>query len=141
MDIPKITQQLKDQYPNKNIVITNPHKPTEIICDIKPTSEHIEFSEAIAVVDEIRPHYHKMLTETYEILQGELTLHLEDETQQTVVRVLKTGEKATIDPNVIHWGFGNETWIRVSSKPGWTPQDHILTHGEDEMSRLELDSD
>lgn len=134
MNVQKVTAKLKKRYPGKSVVITDPNNPTEIICETKPTEEHPKWSEAIAVVDKIRPHYHNILTETYEILEGKLTVYLSGEKHD----VLK-GNSITIKPKVVHWAEGNEVWFKVYSKPGWTPEDHILVYEDKEASRKEID--
>jgi len=67
MNVQRIVKELEKKYPGKNIVLNTPAATTEIICETLPGDD---YSEAIAVVDSIRPHYHKELTETYEILKG-----------------------------------------------------------------------
>ncbi|MBI5151853.1 MAG: cupin domain-containing protein [Candidatus Pacebacteria bacterium] len=132
MKINKIIEQMTQKYPGKKIIITDPTNPGEIICETEPTEAHPDWSEAIAVIDYTRLHYHRAVTETYEVLSGELDMVIQEKT-----RHLKTGETITIPPNTRHKAFGRETLIRVSSKPGWTPEDHILvTDGKDVSRRI-----
>jgi hypothetical protein len=121
MNIQKVINQLKKQYPGKKIIKNNPKKPTEIICEIDPTTNHPDYSVAIAVIDKSTSHYHKFLTEEYEILKGKLILVKEGKKY-----VLKESEKHTIKPGTLHFAVGKETWVRVTAKPGWTKKDHIL---------------
>lgn len=131
MNTKKVLTELKEKYPGKNVVINTPDEPTEIICEIDPGEER---SRAIAVVDYIRPHYHRNSKEVYTILRGELDLHFRDE-----VLTLKEGDEVEIEPRRVHWAFGNETWFEVVSEPGWTPEDHILAIDYQEISRKEYD--
>lgn len=121
MNVKNVITELKQHYPGKDIIQNPTENPTEIICEIDPPSLHTEYSIAIAVIDQSRPHYHKKSTEVYEILQGDLVLTVGGKDY-----ALKSGEQMTIIPNQIHWAKGNGTWVKVTSRPGWTIQDHIL---------------
>lgn len=122
MDVNKIKQQLSEQYPNKGIFENEIEDVvTEILCEVEPSSEHPEYSLAIAVIDRSLPHHHKVTVETYKVLKGKLTLHVEDDKVE-----LHEGQEYTIPINKVHWAEGDETWVEVSSKPGWTFEDHIL---------------
>lgn len=118
MKVKRVITKLKKKYPGKNIVITDPENPGEIICEVEPSKDS---SIAIAVVDKIRPHYHKILTERYEVLRGVLRHHMGDK-----VTTLQKGDEIEILPGTVHWAEGKETWFKVYSTPGWTPEDHIL---------------
>lgn len=135
MNINKVISQLKRKYPGKKIIITDRTNPGEIICETEPTEAHSDWSEAIAVIDFTRLHYHQRLTETYEVLRGKLDITVNGKLQH-----LRTGEKITIPPLTKHHAEGHNTWIRVSSKPGWTPEDHILIIDGTEASREEYDA-
>lgn len=134
MNVAKVISELKEKYPGKKIVINTPENPTEIICEIEPTETHPERSTAVAVVDKIRPHYHKKLTEIYTIIKGELTHYLGEQK-----RTIKENESVKIPPGKTHWAEGNETWFYVYSIPSWTPEDHILVFEDKEISRKEFD--
>ncbi|MFC1647189.1 cupin domain-containing protein [Patescibacteria group bacterium] len=121
MDIKIVTRKLKRHYPGCEIIITDPENPTEIICEIQPTVEHPKWSGIIAVIDRTRLHYHKMLTETYHVLDGKLSIYLNGKKQ-----VLKKGDLVKIPPKTIHWSQGDETWVYVYSTPGWIGDDHVL---------------
>ncbi len=121
MNASLVIEKLTLQYPRKRIVKNNEENPTEILCEIESTEEHAGYSVAIAVIDKSIPHYHTLLTEQYTVIEGELTLHIEEKNIQ-----LKQGETYTITPGQTHWAEGNETWIKCHSTPGWNPKDHIL---------------
>jgi len=131
MNVQKVIRELEKRYPGKNVVITDPKNPTEIICEIEPGRNK---SVAVAVVDETRLHYHKKLTEIYEVVKGELTMYIEG-----FKHVVGEGETITIKPGTKHKAFGHETWINVYSTPGWTPEDHILVVEGKEISRKKFD--
>lgn len=116
MNTKKIAEELHQKYPGKNVVINNAY---EVICEVQPSAEE---GIAVAVIQKSLPHYHKVITETYEVIKGELTLFCNDKKH-----ILKEGEKFTVKPGQIHYAEGNETWIKCYSKPGWTPKDHFLT--------------
>lgn len=126
MNVDKVIKALKQKYPGKKIVINTPENPTEIICEIETG---VEKSLAVAVVDKIRPHYHKKLTEVYEVIKGTLIHHMGN-----LIRIINEGEKVTIPPGSVHWAEGKETWFFVRSTPGWTPDDHIVVSDGKEIS-------
>lgn len=121
MNVLQIIKNLQAQYPRKTIIKNNEHNPTEIICEIRPMKAHPEYSVAIAFIDASLPHYHKKTFETYEILEGELLLVVSG-----IEHRLKRGETFLIHPLSVHSAKGNETKVKVTSKPGWTVEDHIL---------------
>lgn len=123
MNIHRIIPQLKHQYPGKEIIYNPPDNPTEIICEIEPTSEHPERSVAIAVAGKSKPHFHKKSTEVYEIVRGTLFLFKDGEKH-----ILYEGERMTIIPGTIHSAEGDECWFLTYSKPGWTAGDHIIVN-------------
>jgi len=76
---------------------------------------------AVSVIEKSIPHIHHKTTETYTIVKGNLTLHIENEVYE-----LSEGEKCVIEPGKIHWAEGNETWVECYSEPGWVQEDHII---------------
>jgi len=40
MNVKKIIKELQKKYPNKTIILDPPENPTEIICEIEPTTDH-----------------------------------------------------------------------------------------------------
>ena len=121
MNSKRIVKELQTKYPGKAIILDPPENPTEIICEIDPTSEHPEKSIALAIVGKSKPHYHKKSTEIYEAVKGILTVYKDGKKF-----VLREGEKLTIEPNVIHYVEGDAAWFLTYSKPGWTFEDHIM---------------
>ena len=136
MNTKRVIKQLKKKYPGKKIIVNTPDDPTEIICEIEATQDHPDYSLAIAVIGRIRPHYHKKLTETYKVMKGDLKHYMDGK-----LTLVKEGEIVKISPGVIHWAEGVEVWFEVFSKPGWTPEDHILVFDEREVSRKDFDKD
>ncbi len=121
MNAQKIIEKLKQQYPGKAVICLPEENPSEIICELEPTSEHSEKSIALAVVGKSALHYHKQSTEIYEVLRGVLTLSIDG-----IEHILKEGERITINPGQVHSAKGIEVWFLTYGEPGWTPEDHIL---------------
>lgn len=120
MNAKTIIETLKRQYPGKVIALNDEKKPTEIVCEAEPADRHPAHSVAIAIIDKSIPHKHAVSTETYTVIRGALKLHANDE-----VIELKRNESYTIEPGVIHWAEGDETWVECLSMPGWTKADHL----------------
>ena len=121
MDVAKVVKELKKEYPGKTIIKSPPDNPTEIICEVEPTSDHPERSLAVAVVGKSPLHYHKKTTEIYKAIKGKLIVYRNGKKHK-----LKEGNRITIKPGEIHYAEGNEVWFNTYSKPGWTFEDHIL---------------
>jgi len=121
MNSQRVTKELAEKYPNKLVFKNNEEHPTEIICEVEPTSEHLNFSTAIAVIDRSIPHVHLKATETYKVLRGTLTVYINGQ-----ATVLHQGDTLTIHPNQVHWAEGDEVWVECLSKPGWTAEDHVV---------------
>jgi len=132
MDVKEVIKELKRMYPGRKVIVTDPKDPGEIICETKPGKGK---SEAVAVIDFTRLHYHRVLTEVYEVSKGELTMNIDGKK-----KVVKEGESITLLPGTKHSAKGKETWIKVSSTPGWTPEDHILLVEDRQISRKEHDN-
>jgi len=121
MKAQKIIKELQQKYPGKKIILDPPENPTEIICELSPTSEHPEKSIALAIVGSSKPHYHKNSTEIYEAQKGILTVYVDGKKN-----MLNEGEKITIKPNDVHYVEGDEAWLLTHSSPGWKFEDHIV---------------
>lgn len=121
MNVQKVIAELQEKYPGKPILKNNEEHPTEIVCEIEPTSEHPDYSTAVAVIDESIPHYHKKTTEEYKILKGTLVLFLDDKQI-----ALYENDAYIITPGIKHYAKGQETWITTTARPGWTKEDHIF---------------
>ena len=117
MNTKKVIAELKKHNPGKNIVINTPEFPLEIVCELDPVKQ----TRAIAVIDFLRPHYHKINTEIYEVIKGKLIVYF-----QGNIVLLKKGDSLKIKPLSIHSAVGKETWIKVYSNPGWLLNDHYL---------------
>lgn len=135
MNVSFVVKELVRRYPGKKIVKNNNDNPTEIICEVESSSEHPEYSKTISVIDKSAVHFHKLATETYKAMKGELSIFPNG--KQTV---LKTGEKYQIKPWTIHWAEGNETWVEICSTPGWTPDDYTLVGKEEQIHISTYDS-
>jgi 8-oxo-dGTP diphosphatase len=126
MNSDKVIQELNQKYPGKAVFKNNEENTIEILCEIDPSTEHPEYSNAIAVIDKSVPHIHYKTTETYKVIKGELTLYIGNN-----AFILKEGESKVIEPNNVHWAEGDETWIECYSKPGWTLEDQITAKNRD----------
>lgn len=127
MNVKAVVKELKRKYPGKTIIENKNEQgiTTEIVCEIETTSDHPEYSTAIAVIDSAIIHYHKKLTETYKVLKGELKIFKYDKNKiEYKEHVVKEGESIVINPGEIHSNLGNEIWVEVFSKPGWTIDDY-----------------
>lgn len=125
MNTKKIIEEIKKQYPGKNIAPNREKDPTEILVEVEPATNHPEYSIAISVVDKTEVHLHHKTAEIYQVIKGTLTL-----VKNGRSTVLKEGEVDIIKPGEAHYAIGTETWVRVYSEPGWTAQDHIAMSGE-----------
>lgn len=119
MHITDVISELKKKYPGKRILMNNRNNVTEILCEMDPASLHASHSTVISVIDKTDKHFHEKATETYKVLKGVLKLTIEGKQV-----VLNEGESQVILPNQKHEAVGDETWVKCSSKPGWTHNDH-----------------
>lgn len=120
MNVKKIVDELKKRYPGKKIIVNTPENPTEIVCEVEPASLTPERSVNIAILDSNVKHYHRLSKETYEVIKGNLEL-----TKGGKTYFLSPGQKLVIEPEEYHMAKGAETWVKVTSEPGWTPEDSI----------------
>jgi quercetin dioxygenase-like cupin family protein len=111
----------KKTYPGKNIVALPAGGPAEIICEIDPTAQHPEVNMAVAAIKQSAPHYHKKAVEEYEVLAGKLTVFVDKD-----IRQLEKGQRVEIRPGQVHYAKGEWVLIKVTSRPGWLPEDHFL---------------
>lgn len=122
MNTKKVIEQLKKEFPKSRIVENKEKgKTIEIICEVEPSIKHPEYSITIAVVDKILPHKHLNTTEAYKVVKGKLELTIDSRKYK-----LDKGDEIEITPDNLHWGNGEETWLKVTSTPGWTLEDHIV---------------
>lgn len=123
MNAERIVAEFKEQFPGKNILQLPAENPSEIICEYEPTTDHPEYSVAVAAIDSSYPHVHRKSIETYEVARGEVTLFVGKESFDMI-----EGESYVIQPGIVHWATAKEAVVKVTSNPGWTPEDHILVH-------------
>lgn len=123
MNVKKVLQELQKKYPGKNIIKNDDDNcPTEILCEVEPSSEHPEYSLAVSIIDKSIPHSHKKTKETYKVIKGKLKVY-----KNSKEFVLNRGDEFVVNPGETHWAKGNETWVECYSEPGWVFEDHILT--------------
>jgi len=121
MNAGNVIAQLQKQYPGNSLVPYRKIIQPKFFVRSNHQRTIRRYSVAISVVDKSAVHVHKKSTETYKVLSGILTL-----TKNGKPFVLHAGDSLIIFPGEIHFAEGNETWIECTSKPGWTPDDHIL---------------
>ena len=109
---------LQAEYPNRQMICIPPHQPTECVIEVLKGQK---LGVAVALIDRSQSHRHRLTTEIYEVLEGELTLHLDGKSYR-----LRVGETATIPAGVSHWAEGDSTKVLVFSTPAWTSTDHDL---------------
>lgn len=120
MNVESVLKTLSDLYPEKKIIQNKDREGNvlEILC-IDHTTKGL--SEIICVVDKTMPHYHRGATETYEILRGKLVLNIDKEKV-----LLQVGDSINIEPKEVHSAEGEETWLKITSRPGWNILDHAI---------------
>lgn len=121
MNIPGVIEELKKKYPGKKILLNNRQNCTEILCEVEPTTLHPSYSEAISVIDKTDLHRHEVCKETYKVEKGVLSLVVDGRQF-----VLNAGQSLVIEPGQVHQASGDETWVKVTSRPGWKKSDHKL---------------
>jgi mannose-6-phosphate isomerase-like protein (cupin superfamily) len=121
MNIPGVIEELKKKYIGKRILLNNRQNCTEILCEVEPSAAHPSFSEAISIIDKTDMHFHNGSKEVYKVIKGVLSLVVDGRQY-----VLNEGQSLIIEPGQVHQATGDETWVRVSSKPGWKKSDHFL---------------
>lgn len=121
MNITNVIEELKKKYPGKKILLNNRQNCTEILCEVDPTALHSNHSMAISVIDRVIAHFHDTSEETYKIIKGVLSLEIDGKKY-----VLNEGQSMVIKPGLHHEASGNETWVQVTSKPGWQKNDHHI---------------
>jgi mannose-6-phosphate isomerase-like protein (cupin superfamily) len=119
MNIPGVIEELKKKYPGKRILLNNRQNCTEILCETDPTPLHPSYSEAISIIDKTDKHVHSSSKEIYKVEKGVLSLDIDGRKF-----VLNEGQSITIEPGQTHQATGNETWVKVTSRPGWKKSDH-----------------
>jgi hypothetical protein len=118
---------LQAQYPGRTIIENKNSKgtTTEIICELTNSQDSIADSVAIAVIDSSTIHYHKVITEKYEVLKGSLTIFKYDDSHKEYKeQIVRKGESIVINPGEIHSNLGDETWVKVTSNPAWFIEDY-----------------
>jgi len=123
MNVVSVKQELTKKYPG---VIIKENKDqngvtTEIVGEIDRNLIDSKRAVAVAVIDKSPEHYHKVTTEEYEVIKGDLTVYLNGKPFK-----LLSGQKLIVRPGVKHWANGAETWIYCYSEPDWSPGDYQL---------------
>ncbi len=116
----RIISRLKSKYPTSKVYDLS-GQGQHFVCEIEPASDHPEYDVAIEVIIKSEPHKHLKTTQTYRVLSGTLELHIDNQTL-----ILNSNDTYTVLPDTIHWAKSdNEAWVEITSRPAWTPEDHI----------------
>ena len=128
MNVQEVIKQLATKYPGKTIIENKNAEgtTTEIICELSNHKENPDQSIAIAVIDNSTIHFHKVITEHYKVMKGELTvLKYDSGNRDYKEHKLQEGEKIIVKPGEVHANVGEETWVEVTSNPAWFIEDYI----------------
>lgn len=116
MNVQKVVEELKRQYPDKEIIVNDPDTPTEIYCLVEPADWNPDKNKVIVVFDGKVKHPHGYRKQSYKVLKGILELTKEGKSYfLTENQILKEG----IDD--FHMAIGHEAWVEVTSEPAWFP--------------------
>lgn len=121
---PEAIRELEQMYPGKTVLKLPLINPTEVICEVEPSTDHPDRSLAVALIEKSQPHFHAKSTETYVLKQGSLRLYVEGEKKP---RELIIGQPSIVLPWQVHYAEGEGALVEVGSKPGWTQADHFIT--------------
>lgn len=116
MDAKVVIHELKILHPGKRIFVNDEAIPTEILCELESAELNPDRSVYLAVIDTRVVHQHRQSKETFDVLRGNLILSI-DGREYTVI----PGKRHTILPGQVHYTEGHDTWVRVTSTPGWRP--------------------
>ena len=100
----------------------------ETVYEMTTSTKGLPFSIAIADILQSTPHFHKLTTETYTVVQGMLEVSLDQNKYH-----LSPGDVIKILPNVIHSArsLGNEpARITVTTVPAFSPDDYYIVTEE-----------
>jgi quercetin dioxygenase-like cupin family protein len=120
MRVEALKEELTRLYPGVNIKETTitDDAVTEIVGEIDRTLVNSERDVAVVVADRSGEHYHKIITEEYEVIKGALKVYKNGELTE-----LQAGETVVIEPGTKHWVEGDATWFYCYSTPDWFPGD------------------
>jgi quercetin dioxygenase-like cupin family protein len=94
----------------------------EVVYEVTTLKNALPFGIAVADIEQSEPHFHKVTTETYTVVQGHLEVSLDGEQH-----LLHPGDVIKILPDVTHSARSlDETPARitVTTIPEWTQEDY-----------------
>ena len=97
MNSEELINKLNKEFPGRAVIPNDKTAPTEIICEVEPSTEHADYSLAIAYIKKSEPHRHIKAVETYEVEDEKLDLFLDG-----IKKTLNVGQSYIINPGVIH---------------------------------------
>lgn len=120
MNVTAIKEQISEQFPGVNIKETTVTDgvATEIVGEFDRSLIGSERDVAIVVADRSGEHFHKIITEEYEVIKGALRVYKDGQSTD-----LQPGDKIVIEPGTKHYVEGDETWFYCYSTPDWFPGD------------------
>jgi quercetin dioxygenase-like cupin family protein len=96
----------------------------ETVYEITTQRNNLPFGIAIADIEQSVPHFHRVTTETYTVVQGSIELALDDDRIE-----MHVGEVALIRPGVVHSarsiGSDHAARITVTTIPEFSPDDYF----------------
>lgn len=119
----RVVSWLKLTYPDKAVFPNRKKDPTEIVCEVEPSTRHPGWSRAVAAIFDSAPHKHNRATETYKVLKGTLALTVDGKTS-----VLEPGQSVRIRPGQVHSSRAvsdTPVLLEAFSRPGWRFDDQI----------------
>jgi mannose-6-phosphate isomerase-like protein (cupin superfamily) len=119
----QVISWLKLSYPGKAVFPNRKKDPTEIVCEVEPSTRHPSWSRAVAAIFDSAPHKHNRATETYKVLKGTLAVTIDGKTS-----TLEPGQSVRIKPGQVHSSRAvsdTPVLLEATSRPGWRFDDQI----------------
>lgn len=117
----RVLALLNEKYPGKDAYDLD-GRGLHFVCEVEPVSEHPEYDTAVEVIIKSKKHKHNVMTQRYRVLEGSMTLYVEDEAIE-----LNTGDTYVVLPGKVHWAESDgKSLVELYSVPGWTKEDHIV---------------
>ncbi len=110
---------------NSSLYKKKVENPNETVYEVITAEDDLGWGMVYADFGESEAHYHKKISETYIVLEGELEVIF----GENDIHHLKTGESIFIKPGQIHQARslgGKPVRIAAFTFPAWYPEDHII---------------
>lgn len=96
----------------------------ECIYELCTRDDGLGWNAVIADIEESVPHFNKITTEIYTVLNGTIEVFIDDQSY-----VLNPGDVIAIPLNAVHWGRSltdKPARIMCTCVPAWSPEDHYV---------------